>query len=71
MFTSLAEDHNINNVDHAILCLLTRTTQVSGTPVYGTLISYNGGILTDWGNDSQEGFDYYDFSEIKEYIDDH
>ena len=71
MFTSLAEDHNINIVDHAILCLLTRTTQVSGTPVYGTLISYNGGILTDRGNDSQEGFDYYDFSEIKEYIDDH
>ena len=65
-----AEEYNIEIVDRMALALLTRTTSVSGMPVYGTLISYHGGILTDWGNDSPDRFDYYDFSEIKENIDD-
>ncbi len=65
-----AEEYNIEILDRMALALLTRTTSVSGMPVYGTLISYHGGILTDWGNDSPDRFDYYDFSEIKENIDD-
>jgi hypothetical protein len=65
-----AEEFNIEIVDRVALALLTRTTSVSGMPVYGTLISYHGGILTDWGNDSPDRFDYNDFSETKEYIDD-
>ena len=65
-----AEEYNIEIVDRAALALLTRSTSVSGMPVYGTLISYHGGILTDWGNDSPDRFDYNDFTEIKEYIDD-
>lgn len=65
-----AEEYNIEILERIALALLTRSTSVSGMPVYGTLISYHGGILTDWGNDSPDRFDYNDFSEIIEYIDD-
>ncbi|MFW9930704.1 MAG: hypothetical protein ACFFD1_15045 [Candidatus Thorarchaeota archaeon] len=68
--TTKAEEYNIEVVERVVLALLTRTTSVSGMPVYGTLISYQGGILTDWGNDSPDRFDFNDFSETKEYIDD-
>ncbi|MHA2365380.1 MAG: hypothetical protein ACXAC7_15585 [Candidatus Hodarchaeales archaeon] len=55
----------------ACLALLTRTSQISSIPVYGVLISYSGGIETEWGNDNPEGLDYHDFSEVKEYVEDH
>lgn len=64
-------EHDIEIGETACLALLTRTSQISNIPVYGVLLSYSGGIEIDWGNDNPEGEDFHDFSENKEYIEDH
>jgi len=70
IISAKAEEFDIEITERAVIALLTRTTSISGMPVYGTLISYQGGVILDWGNDRTDGFDFFDFSETKEYIDD-
>lgn len=62
-------DFEIGNT--ACVALLSRTSHITNIPVYGIVLSYSGGIETDWGNDNPEGADYRDFSEQKENIEDH
>lgn len=65
------EDYDIEIGETACVSLLTRTAQISSIPVYGILVSWSGGLQTDWGNDNPERLDYHDFSENLEYIADH
>ncbi|MHA2297428.1 MAG: hypothetical protein ACXADA_15475 [Candidatus Hodarchaeales archaeon] len=67
----LADDLEVNIGNIAVITLLTRIPTIGPIPIFGTLISWNGPIFTDWGNDIEDRLDYRDFSEIKEYVDDH
>jgi hypothetical protein len=65
------EDLDIEIGETACLSLITRTSQLAGISVYGLLLSYSGGVETDWGNNMAEGEDYYDFNDILETVIDH
>ncbi|MFW9996077.1 MAG: hypothetical protein ACFFD4_28815 [Candidatus Odinarchaeota archaeon] len=71
LIAEMADDLEVEIAGIAVLSLLTREPTIGPIPIFGTLISWNGPIMTDWGNDLEDGLDYKDFSELKEYIDDH
>ncbi|MFX0061572.1 MAG: hypothetical protein ACFFC7_05240 [Candidatus Hermodarchaeota archaeon] len=63
------EELEIEIVDRATLCLLTRMQSLGNMKIYGVFTSYEGGISErSWGNNRPDGFDYYDFREQREYI---
>ncbi|MHA1168327.1 MAG: hypothetical protein ACTSP4_02010 [Candidatus Hodarchaeales archaeon] len=69
--SEMAEDLEVGIGNIAVLSLLTRLQTIGPIPVFGTLLSWNGPVHMDWGNNLEDGLDYRDFSEIKEYIEDH
>ncbi|MFX0093778.1 MAG: hypothetical protein ACFFBD_18645 [Candidatus Hodarchaeota archaeon] len=65
----MCEELEIEILGRATLCLLTRMQTLGNMKLYGVYTSYEGGISgRSWGNDRPDGFDYYDFREQREYI---
>lgn len=67
----IAEENQIEVPQMATIALATRMSNLGSMPIYGILASIDTEIRTSWGNDYEHGLDYKDFSEIKEYLDDH
>ncbi|MHA1214482.1 MAG: hypothetical protein ACTSR2_13365 [Candidatus Hodarchaeales archaeon] len=67
----IAEEYNVEIGDVATIALITRMKNLGTIPIYGVLTDIQIDIRCSWGNDLPERIDARDFSENKEYVDDH
>ena len=67
----VAENENIEVGEVKAVALISKHQKIGSIPIYGVLVDYDGDLRTAWGNDSPDRVDYRDFTEQKEYVDDH
>ncbi|WP_455142477.1 hypothetical protein [Candidatus Hodarchaeum mangrovi] len=67
----IAEEYNVEVGDVATIALITRMKNIGTIPIYGVLTDIQIDIRCSWGNDLPDRIDARDFTENKEYVDDH
>ena len=67
----IAEQYNVEVGDVATIALMSRIRNLGTIPIYGIQTDIQIDLRSSWGNDLPDRIDSRDFSENKEYIDDH
>ncbi len=67
----VAEEYNVEVGDVATMALISRIRNLGTIPIYGVQTDIQIDLRSSWGNDLSDRIDSRDFSENKEYIDDH
>ena len=67
----VAEEYNVEVGDVVTLALISRMRNIGTMPIYGVQTDIQIDLRCSWGNDLPDRIDARDFSENKEYIDDH
>ena len=67
----IAEEYNVEVGDVATIALMSRIKNLGTIPIYGVQTDIQIDLRCSWGNDLPDRIDSRDFSENKEYIDDH
>jgi hypoxanthine phosphoribosyltransferase len=67
----IAEEYNVEVGDVATFALISRIRNLGTMPIYGVQTDIQIDLRCSWGNDLPDRIDARDFSENKEYIDDH
>jgi hypothetical protein len=67
----IAEEYNIEVGEVVSLAFISRMKNLGTIPIYGVQTDIQIDLRCSWGNDLPDRIDARDFSEIKEYIDDH
>lgn len=67
----VAEDYNVEVGDVVTLALISRMRNIGTMPIYGVQTDIQIDLRCSWGNDLPDRIDARDFSENKEYVDDH
>lgn len=67
----IAEQYNVEVGDVATIALMSRIRNLGTIPIYGVQTDIQIDLRSSWGNDLPDRIDSRDFSENKEYVDDH
>ena len=67
----IAEEYNVEVGDVATIALMSRIRNLGTIPIYGVQTDIQIDLRSSWGNDLPDRIDSRDFSENKEYVDDH
>ncbi|NHJ02034.1 MAG: hypothetical protein EAX86_07795 [Candidatus Heimdallarchaeota archaeon] len=67
----IAEEYNVEVGDIATIALVTRIKNLGTIPIYGVQTDIQIDLRCSWGNDLPDRIDARDFSESKDYVDDH
>ena len=67
----VAEEYNVEVGDVVTLALISRMKNIGTMPIYGVQTDIQIDLRCSWGNDLPDRIDARDFSENKEYVDDH
>lgn len=67
----IAEEYNVEVGDVATIALMSRIRNLGTIPIYGVQTDIQIDLRSSWGNDLPDRIDSRDFSENKEFIDDH
>ncbi|MFX1504910.1 MAG: hypothetical protein ACFFDC_02240 [Promethearchaeota archaeon] len=67
----VAEEYNVEVGDVVTLALISRMRNIGTMPIYGVQTDIQIDLRCSWGNDLPDRIDARDFSENKEYVDDH
>ncbi|MHA2305671.1 MAG: hypothetical protein ACXACU_09775 [Candidatus Hodarchaeales archaeon] len=67
----VAEEYNVEVGDVATMALISRIRNLGTMPIYGVQTDIQIDLRCSWGNDLSDRIDARDFSENREYIDDH
>jgi hypothetical protein len=67
----VAEEYNVEVGDVVTLALISRIRNIGTMPIYGVQTDIQIDLRCSWGNDLPDRIDARDFTENKEYVDDH
>ena len=67
----VAEEYNLEIGDVVTIALISRIRNLGTIPIYGVQTDIQIDLRCSWGNDLSERIDAHDFTESKEYVDDH
>ncbi|MCK4848295.1 MAG: hypothetical protein KAT16_04660 [Candidatus Heimdallarchaeota archaeon] len=67
----VAEEYNLEIGDVVTIALISRVRNLGTIPIYGVQTDIQIDLRCSWGNDLPERIDAHDFTESKEYVDDH
>ncbi|MFX0049950.1 MAG: hypothetical protein ACFE8U_01530 [Candidatus Hermodarchaeota archaeon] len=67
----VAEEYNVEVGDVITIALISRMQNLGTIPIYGVQTDIQIDLRCSWGNDLPDRIDARDFSEIREYVDDH
>ena len=67
----VAEEYNVEVGDVVTMALISRMRNLGTIPIYGVQTDIQIDLRCSWGNDLPDRIDARDFTEGKEYVDDH